>query len=319
MITTATQLEGALEHLATLQRMQEAMRVHLQQTDPSFFPTVAEGYSRRIEDLQEEIFEYLRERPAESALSVRLAGPSMQTGIIRAALVGNLISGLQSALYQVGRLAGSESEDEGEVQKVEGIRSVLGLNLVATAPGSFILAMDLPGRYQPTLFEQYDLASSTLEKLINHVNELRESAEDYTGDRPTLRGLQKVADIVKREVETIEVVYRDERRHAETVFDPFVKERIEYLLGAPKEGERTVRGTLIEINIENNTCKIHPENEAPINCDYEEHLEDDLIAGLKRKIEMAGQFRELDRPAGSIRITKIERFRVLVSEDTDID
>lgn len=306
-----------MEHLATLQRMQEAMRVHLQQTDPSFFPTVSEGYARRIEDLQEQIFEYLRERPTESALTVRLSGPSMRPGVIRATVIGNLIAGFQSALYQAGRLAGSE-DAEGEARKIEGIRSVLGLNLVATASGSFILAMDLPGRHQPTLFEQYDTASSTLERLIEHVNELRESADYYTGDRPTLRGLQKVAALVKKEVETIEVVYRDERRHAETVFDPFVKERIEFLLGAPKEGERTNRGRLIEINIENRTCKVHPEGETAINCDYDESLEDDLIAGLKRTIEMAGQFRE-SATSGSIRITKIERFRVLDTEDADLD
>lgn len=317
MITNATQLEGALEHLATLQRMQEAMRVHLQQTDPSFFPTVSEGYTKRIGDLQEQIVTYLRERPADSSLSVRVAGPSMQAGIIRATVVGNLIAGLQSALYQVGRMAGSE-DAEGEARRIEGIRSVLGLNLVATAPGSFILAMELPGRYEPTLFEEHDTASLTLERLIEHVNELRQSADYYSGDRPILRGLQKVADLVKREIETIEVVYRDERRHAETVFDPSVKQRIEYLLGAPKEGERTIRGKLIEINIENRTCKVHPEGEAAINCDYEESLEDDLIAGLKRKIEMAGQFRE-SPASSSIRITKIERFRVLDTEDDGLD
>lgn len=318
MITNATQLQGALEHLATLQRMQEAMRVHLQETDPSFSPTVSEGYTRRIESLQEEIIEYLRERPAESALSVRLSGPSMQPGIIRATVIGNLISGLQAALYQVGRLTGSEDSEEGQARKIEGIRSVLGLNLVATAPGSFILAMDLPGRYQTAFFEQYDIASSTLERLVGHVNELRESPDYYSGDRPTLRGLQKVADLVKGDIETIEIVYRDERRHAETVFDPSVKQRIEYLLGAPKEGERTIRGRLIEINVENHTCKVHPEGEAAVNCDYAESLEDDLIAGLKRKIEMAGQFRE-STGSGIIRITKIERFRVLDTEDTDLD
>ncbi len=95
-----------------------------------------------------------------------------------------------------------------------------------------------------------------------------------------------------------------------------VRERIEYLLGAPKEDEKTVRGTLIEIIIENNTCKVHPTDEAPVDIDYEESLEDDLIAGLKQEIEMAGQFIETARP-GRIKITKIERFRILDAEDED--
>jgi len=51
--------------------------------------------------------------------------------------------------------------------------------------------------------------------------------------------------------------------------------------------------------------------------EYEESLEDDLIAGLKREIEMAGQFIETARP-GRYKITKIERFRVLDTEVADL-
>lgn len=317
VIVNATQLETVLEELSTLQRMQEAMRLHLREAGSSLFPVVSEGYTRRIEKLQTEIIEYLREHPAESPLSVRLSGPTMKPGVIRATLVSDLIAGFQSALYQVGRLAASEDATEGEPGKIEGIRSVLGLNMIATASGSFILAMDFAARQEPRLFEEYDVASSTMERLVDHVNELRENPEGYTGDQPTLRGLQKVAALVKRDVETIEVVYRGEHRNVQTAFDPTVRERIEYLLGAPREGERTVRGTLIEINIENNTCKVHPSDEAPVDCDYEESLEDDLIAGLKREIEMAGQFIETARP-GRYKITKIERFKLLGAKDEDV-
>lgn len=70
------------------------------------------------------------------------------------------------------------------------------------------------------------------------------------------------------------------------------------MLGAPKEGEKTVRGKLIEIS--------------------EEDLEVDLIAGLKQDIEMAGQFVETTRPV-RYRITEIERFRVLDDPDADLE
>ena len=297
--------------------MLETTRRHLQETNSALFPSASEGYLRHIEELQDEITAYLREHPAESALSVRLSGPAMKSGIIRATLVGSLISGFQSALYQVGRLTASE-ETEGEIRKIEGIRSLLGLNLVATAPGSFVLAMDFEPRQEPELFDEYDVASSAIERLIHYVNELQKGPQDYTGDLPTLRSLQKVSTLVRRNVETIEVVYRNEQRRAEAVFDPVVRERIEYLLGAPKENEKTVRGTLIAINIENNTCKVHPAGEAPIDVDYEESLEDDLVAGIKQEIEMAGQFIETTRP-GRIKITKIERFRILAAEDADLE
>lgn len=317
MIANATQLEVALEQLATFQRMQEAMRLHLQESGSTLFPVISEGYSRRIESLQEEIIEYLRERPAESPVAVRLTGPLMKPGIIRATLVSNLIAGLQSALYQVGRLTSLDRSEGDEAQTVKGLRSLFALNLIATAPGSFILAMDLAPRQQLSLFDEYDIASSAIERLIGYVNELQEDPRLYTGDIPTLRGLQKVASLVRKDVEAIEILYREKGRRVEGVFDSMVRERIEYLLGAPEEGEKTVRGQLIEINIENNTCKIHPTNQLLIDCAYEDDLEDDLIAALKQEIEMAGQFIETSRP-GHFRITKIERFRVLDAEDADL-
>lgn len=317
MIANETQLAVAQQRLDSYQQMLETTRRHLQETNSSLFPSVSEGYLRHIEELQDEITAYLRDNPAESALSLRLSGPSMKSGIVRATLVSNLISGFQSAFYQVGRRTASE-DTENEAQKIEGIRSVLGLNLVATAPGSFILSMDFEPRQQPSLFEEYDVASSAMEQLIAHVNELQKDPQDYTGSPATLRGLQKVATLVRKDIEAIEVVYRDEQHYAEAVFDPVVRERIEYLLGAPKEGERTVRGTLIEINIENNTCKVHPTDEGPaVDVDYEEGLEDDLISGLKQEIEMAGQFIETARP-GRIKIIKIERFRVLDTKGADL-
>lgn len=314
MITNPTQLEVAVERLHTYQRMLESLRADLREKNSSLFPLMSEGYTKRIEVLQEEIIGYLRERPAESPVSVRLSGPLMRPGVVRATLVGNLIIGLQSALYQVGRLASTEESEGDETQAVKGLRSLFALNLIATAPGSFILAMDLAPRQQLSLLDEYDAAAAAVERLIGYVNELEENPEVYTGDVPTLRGLQKVASLVKRDVEAIEILYRDKGRRSEAVFNSVVRERIDHLLGAPAEGEKTVRGQLIEINVENNTCKIHPAGESPVDCAYEEDLEDDLISAIKREISMAGQFVETGR-AGRYRITKIERFRVLDDEN----
>lgn len=316
MITNATQLEVAMERLHTYQRMLESLRVDLREKNSSLFPLMSEGYIKRIEALQEEIIGYLRERPAESPLSVRLSGPFMKPGIIKATLASSLITGLQSALYQVGKTMSVHGYDADASQETKGLHSLLSLNLIATAAGSFILAMDLAPHQQLSLLEDYDAASSAVERLIEHVNDLQESPQNYVGDTPTLRGLQKVAVLVRKDIEVIEIVYRDRGRLAEARFDSVVRERIEQLLGAPRENEKTIRGTLIEINIKNNTCKIEPEGQREVIADYDESLEDDLIAGVKQKIEMAGQFTETGT-SGAYRITKIERFRVLDEDDAD--
>jgi len=59
MITNQEQLETALHQLASFKGMLEAMRLHLQDTEPSLIPTVSESYQHRIQELQEEICDYL--------------------------------------------------------------------------------------------------------------------------------------------------------------------------------------------------------------------------------------------------------------------
>jgi hypothetical protein len=70
MIDTPEQLEVALHQLAGLKGMLEAMRRHLEETEPSLVPLVAESYSHRIQELQEEICGYLlRQRQEEEGLN----------------------------------------------------------------------------------------------------------------------------------------------------------------------------------------------------------------------------------------------------------
>lgn len=66
MISNLAELEHALTQLSSYQAMLEAMRVHLQETNPDLFPLASEGYLRHIEELQTEIAAYLREQPAET-------------------------------------------------------------------------------------------------------------------------------------------------------------------------------------------------------------------------------------------------------------
>ena len=62
--------------------------------------------------------------------------------------------------------------------------------------------------------------------------------------------------------------------------------------------------------------EVDPVDQARVTCDYDESLQEDLISALGRKVELAGEFELTD--AGNYRITKIERFRVLDTEDTDL-
>lgn len=317
MITNATQLRLSEKQLNRFREMLEAMRKKNAQRNPALFVTISEGYLEKIRTLEDDIISYLREHPVESPLKIQVKGPAIRFGIIKATFASQLIAGFQSAVYSIGASAlGRNVAAEDEIANLKGLRSKLALDLVATAPGSFILAMDLRAEARP-LFPRLDPAGITIEKLIIHVNEISRAPEEFTGDREALIGLRKVSELVRPGIETIDVDFQLGEIDARGSFNPVVKDRIAFLLGAPKEGEKTVLGQLIEIDIENNTCIVHPEGEPRVNCAYEENLEDDLITAIKKKIEMAGQFVQIDWPRGHYRITKIERFRLVEDQESE--
>ena len=59
MIVNQEQLEVALHQLGSFKGMLEAMNMHLQKTEPTLIPLVSESYRHRIQELQEEICDYL--------------------------------------------------------------------------------------------------------------------------------------------------------------------------------------------------------------------------------------------------------------------
>jgi hypothetical protein len=65
MIANQEQLDVALHQLAGFRALLEATRRHLEETEPSLVQLASESYQHRIQELQEEICDYLlRERQA---------------------------------------------------------------------------------------------------------------------------------------------------------------------------------------------------------------------------------------------------------------
>lgn len=66
MITTQEQFKVALHQLASFKGMLEAMRLHLQATEPTLIPLVSESYLHRIQEIQTEICDYLLQEQESS-------------------------------------------------------------------------------------------------------------------------------------------------------------------------------------------------------------------------------------------------------------
>lgn len=67
MIANQKQFEVTLQQLASFKGLLEAMRLHLQDTEPTLIPLVSESYVHRIRELQDEICDYLLERQEQAA------------------------------------------------------------------------------------------------------------------------------------------------------------------------------------------------------------------------------------------------------------
>jgi hypothetical protein len=67
MIADQEQFKIALQQLSSYKGMLEAMRLHLQETEPTLIPLVSESYQHRIQELQAEICDYLLERQAPAS------------------------------------------------------------------------------------------------------------------------------------------------------------------------------------------------------------------------------------------------------------
>ena len=68
MIANANELEVAFHNLKAVEKSLDMLRKEMQVANPALFPIISQTYSRRIRSLQEEIFGYLRENPAEALL-----------------------------------------------------------------------------------------------------------------------------------------------------------------------------------------------------------------------------------------------------------
>jgi hypothetical protein len=67
MSANREQLDIALNQLASFKGLLEAMRLHLQETEPALIPLVSESYEHRIQELQSEICDCLLKEQGKAA------------------------------------------------------------------------------------------------------------------------------------------------------------------------------------------------------------------------------------------------------------
>lgn len=308
MITNPTELEWALRQIEGFEAALDALREEIAASNPALFAVTSKGYERRIRALREDVVAFLRGRPSEAPLYVSARGARVGEGIMPARLAAQLLDGLQTTLVAIGR----RFREENRLPRSTRLRDVMGLNVVATASGSFVFALDLAPRSQRLLMRDYDVGEQALAEMINYINALTPTATS-AGEvpRPVLLGLRKIADLVPSDVREIELKYVGPERTLTAALSETTSGAILSRLGEGDLGPQTVKGVMVGIDVDQKKCVVHSDEGPRVSCDYEESLEDSLIRAIKHRVEIAGLTEPRERPRGGFRVTRIERFRRL--------
>ncbi len=69
MIANQEQLHVVLHQLGSFKNMLEAMRLHLEETEPTLIPLVSESYLHRIQEIQAEVCDFLLQQQESTSVS----------------------------------------------------------------------------------------------------------------------------------------------------------------------------------------------------------------------------------------------------------
>lgn len=317
MITNANELEWALDQIERFEQALDALRNEIGASNPALFAVTSKAYEQRLRVLQQDVVAFLRERPGEAPLHVVARGRQVGHGIMPTRLAAQLLDGLQGTLYAIGRLF----RDSNRIARTARLRELFGLNLVATAQGSFVFALDLAPRAQPKLMRDFDVGEEALAEMIGYINALSpDAAAAPDVPRPVLLGLRRLTDLVPSDVREIEVNYVGPQRTLTAALSESTKGAVLSRLGEADLGPQTIKGVMVGIDVDQKKCVVHRDEGPRISCDYEETLEDSLIRAIKHRVEIAGLTEPVERPRGAFRITRIERFRRLPDRsEADVD
>jgi hypothetical protein len=319
MISNRTELNEAQRQLKVYQTAYNSLCKELESEAPDLLLSTQKRYINQINIINDDIIAYLQENPADTQLKIRTFGPGIQKGSISLNNLSLLLGRFQFLIFNIG-LEIQKSMEERRIlthtdikESKKEIRELLTLNAIATAPGSFVVSLDFNNSH--LLFDEYDLPEQTIKRLISHIENLSREEPVFTGNRVTLTNFDKFSMMLNdNRIRGIEISYRDRNNITTTTeINTKIKSTIDTFIGKPRQDEETVVGILISINVETNHCRIRPDGEKPVDCNYSDSAESELIKSVKKRIEVSGTM--TTDSDGKRKIKNVERIRIIEEDD----
>ncbi|HUU00433.1 MAG TPA: hypothetical protein VM425_03230 [Myxococcota bacterium] len=252
----------------------------------------------------------------EPVLQILLKGGRADEHRISIDSLTDLLKKVQLCVKRVGlSLVGKSAE--AKPGRIKGdVEAACSLEVVAINPGSFGVALALSPDQEPetTLFGTKEpLGQEAVAKFVEGVALLGQETPKLVNefDYGVLASLRDAAKVLNRGYTSVEFLsQRRGRRPAKAVLDARVARRVEDNISGPIKSAVVVKGTLREVDLEKQSCRIYPSAGGKyIQCAFEELFLPLMKELLDSYVSASGEatHREADGRIRELRIKDIER------------
>jgi len=153
-----------------------------------------------------------------------------------------------------------------------------------------------------------DAGEAAIERLLDGIPMLKETTAVLpTGyDAGVLAAWRDIGVVLDHGIETVEFRFRSSNRQFDVNYDAQVHSCIIERTRAPVSSQRTVEGRLLmaDFNEPRTRCRIHPPTMSPVECEFDERLEDSVYENLRSFVRIRGEAEE-DPETGRVRRLRI--------------
>lgn len=227
----------------------------------------------------------------QSLLTIHLHGPKVEQGRILLSDFIQIVQKTQLAVKRVALNILKKPKELGPGRLPKDIEKSCGLELLSVTQGSVEVQLDLATR-EKELFEEYKLGEKAIETVITGIDFIEKEPLSIPPnfDQGVLIALDELGrNLHPRKIENIEFKLRKKQQIVKTKYDTNLHKRVYQLLQKPTEGMTNLRGILLELNLEKQTCQIYPTENEYVRCEYEEGLEPLLMEALKGYVQVSGE------------------------------
>ena len=250
----------------------------------------------------------------EPVLMLKLEGGPAQTNRVPVDALTEMLKKVQLCIKRIGLVLTGQSSSAKPGRITGAVETACALDVVAIAPGSFCLTMDIStsqGPEEKLWGTEQPLGYMAIDKFMDGLNLLDQPDPRLINefDYGVLYAVRDVSKILQRGIQTIEFHSRFNGSGGKTAYlNPRVKMNVIQNITGPLKTAVEVKGSLREVDLERHSCQIFPSTGRFIQCSFKEHHEQLMKELLDCYVVATGEaiLREADGHIKELQIEDVE-------------